>query len=62
MDGRMNVGEDEVAYVDLSGKTGDAKPKTARQIRLCDLVSYQGADVYLDLDADGNLLGIEILG
>lgn len=56
----MRVSEDDpdVAYVYL---VGEPRPKSVRQVRLSDVVVYRGADVFLDLDADGNLLGIEIL-
>ncbi|MGJ5052554.1 MULTISPECIES: DUF2283 domain-containing protein [unclassified Bradyrhizobium] len=34
---------------------------SARQVPLSDLLSYVGADIILDLDADGRLIGIEVL-
>jgi hypothetical protein len=60
---RVSEDDEEVAYVTLPGHPGiGAKGIVARQVRLSDLLPYKGADVYLDLDADGRLIGLEILG
>jgi hypothetical protein len=53
----------EVAYVSLPGHPGCGKAGVvARQVRLRDLIADHGhADVYLDFDKDGCLIGLEIL-
>lgn len=59
---RISEDDKEVAYLILPGHPGvGAKGAVARQVRLLDLMSYDGADIYLDLDADGRLIGIEVL-
>lgn len=52
-----------VGYLTLPGHPGDGVPgAVARTVRLRSLVDYVGPDVVLDLDADGRLIGIEIVG
>jgi len=52
----------DVAYVYLPGHQGKGVfGATPKQIRLSDILSYKGPDIYLDLDLDGRLVGIEIL-
>ncbi len=61
---KLRVSEDDqdVAYVTLPGHPGEGtKSAIAKQVRLSTLLSYTGADIYLDLDVDGKLIGIEIL-
>lgn len=60
----LRVSEDDrdVAYVLLPGHPGTgSKACVAKQVRLSDLISYVGTDIYLDFDARGCLIGIEIL-
>ena len=60
---RVSEDDQDVAYVSLPGHPGaGVKAIVAKQVRLLDLLPYKGADIYLDLDADGRLIGIEILG
>jgi uncharacterized protein YuzE len=59
---RISEDDQDVAYITLPGHPGiGTKNATAKQVRLSDLLSYVGADIFLDLDTDGRLIGIEIL-
>ena len=61
---RVSDGDPEVAYLRLpaSADPSDAtERRVLRTVRLSDLMPYQGPDVYLDLDASGRLIGIELL-
>ncbi len=50
---------DEVGYLYVSPRN---VTKVSKTIRLLDLIpKYKGADLYLDFDAEHNLLGIEVL-
>lgn len=62
----LKVSEEDfgVAYVSLSAHpVGGVAVGCAKQtIRLADVApQISGADIYLDLNADGELIGIEIL-
>ncbi|NPV21101.1 DUF2283 domain-containing protein [Bradyrhizobium aeschynomenes] len=59
---RASADDPNVAYLTLPDHPGaGTKGCAARQVRLSDLISYIGADIILDLDADGRLIGIEVL-
>ena len=54
--------DDDVGYLALPGHPGPGTPRAvAKQVRLKDLVTYVGADIHLDIDKDGNLIGLEVL-
>ena len=54
--------DDGVGYLALPGHPGPGTPRAvAKQVKLKDLVIYGGADIHLDFDKDGNLIGLEIL-
>ena len=54
--------DDDVGYLVLPGHPEPATPGVvAKQVRLKDLVTCVGADIHLDFDKDGNLIGLEIL-
>ncbi|MCE3603625.1 DUF2283 domain-containing protein [Massilia sp. P8910] len=56
------VDDSQVAYLMLPDHPG---PNTVNCVfkttRLLDLVQYDGAEIYLDFDKNGRLIGIEIL-
>ena len=61
---RLSISEDDegVGYLYLSIPDRlVASSKVQRQIRLSDILSYEGAEIYLDLDGKGRLVGMEIL-
>ncbi|MGJ4893926.1 DUF2283 domain-containing protein [Bradyrhizobium sp. HKCCYLRH3059] len=59
---RVSADDPNVAYLMLPEHPGSGtKGCSARQVPLSDLLSYVGADIILDLDADGRLIGIEVL-
>lgn len=62
----LKVSEDDpdVAYLYLPGHPGEKKENIIKtQIRLCDIIkNYKGPDLYLDIDQEDNVVGIEILG
>jgi hypothetical protein len=60
----LSISEDDenVAYLALPEHPGQGTLRaTAKQIRLRDLMAYSGADIHLDFDKDGQLIGLEIL-
>lgn len=53
----------DVAYLRLAGHPGPgAAGVVHRSVRLRTLLAYVGPEVVLDLDADGRLIGVEVLG
>ena len=56
-------GEHDTAYLMMPNHPGAGKHNIVnKQIRLLELVDdYKGPDIYLDIDHDGILIGIEIL-
>jgi uncharacterized protein YuzE len=61
---QLSVSEDDedVAYLFLPDHPGSGVQKAvARNVRLSSLVDYAGPDIYLDIDKDGRLVGLEIL-
>jgi uncharacterized protein YuzE len=59
---QISEDDEDVGYLTLPGHRGKGKPgAVSRQIRLLDLLQYKGPDVYLDLDENGTLVGLEIL-
>ncbi|ATQ73288.1 hypothetical protein CR152_01280 [Massilia violaceinigra] len=51
-----------VAYLSLPDHPAENTPGCVKKtLRLSDLVDYEGADIYMDFDAAGRLIGIEIL-
>ena len=59
----MSSDESDVAYVSLPAHPGKGKHGVvARQVRLRDLFSeYDGPDIFLDLSASNQLIGIEVV-
>lgn len=60
---KLSVGDDgDVAYLYLPAHPRiEAHGVITKQVRLADILHYSGPDIYLDLDKDGKLLGIEIV-
>ncbi len=60
---KVSEDDDEVAYLRLPNHPGAGQPGVvASQKNLADLIdNYKGADVYLDFDKSGVLIGIEII-
>ncbi len=62
----LKVSEDDpdVAYLYLPGHPGGKKENIIKsQIRLYDIIkNYKGPDIYLDIDHEDNVIGMEILG
>lgn len=51
-----------VAYLSLPDHPGENTSGCVKKmVRLSDLIDYQGVDIYMDFDAAGRLIGIEIL-
>ena len=62
---QLNVSEDddEVAYLKLPTHPGSSPGVVKNSVALTDVLgAYEGPDVNLDFDADGVLIGIEIVG
>ena len=57
----VSAGDQDVAYVYLPGHPGPGVPGVAKQVRLSSLLKYKGPDLHLDFDADGHLIGVEVL-
>lgn len=61
----LKISEDDsdVAYLSLPDHQGSGIPGVvAKQISLGEIIQdYKGADVHLDFDKDGRLIGIEML-
>jgi hypothetical protein len=58
---RISRGDDD-AYVSLPDHPGKGTPGVVKKtVRLSDLLDYKGPDLYLDLDKENRLIGIEIL-
>ena len=56
----VSADDQGVAYLYLPGHAGRGTPSVAKQVRLSSLLTYKGPDLYLDLDGDGQLVGVEI--
>lgn len=55
--------DNDVGYLSLPGHPGRAVPGAVRRtVRLRDLLDYVGPDVILDMDANGKLIGVELVG
>ncbi len=62
---RLIVSEDDenVAYLYLPEHPGSgAQGVVARHVKLNTILTYKGPDILLDLDGDGRLIGIEVVG
>lgn len=59
----LGAGGTGVAYVALPAHPGMGTPGvTGKQVRLRDLIpDYKGADLYIDFDKNGEVIGVEIL-
>jgi len=58
----LSEDDDDVAYLKLPDHPGnDTSGAVNKQIRLLDLTTYTGPDIYLDFDSKGRLIGLEIL-
>ena len=54
--------DQNVASIYLPNHPGRGTPNVVkRQIRLLDLLPYQGPDIYFDLDENNNVISLEIL-
>ncbi len=52
----------EVGYLYLTKHPGMVQGCVKKQLRLLDVIEgYRGPDIYLDFDASGELIGIEVL-
>lgn len=59
---RVSEDDPEVAYLRLPGHPGDTV-RVSKSVRLFDVLGqYVGPDVVLDFDANGVLVGIEVVG
>ncbi|MBL8279603.1 MAG: DUF2283 domain-containing protein [Pelomonas sp.] len=59
---KISADDPDVAYLVLPGHPGSGVAgAVSRQIRLSDLLQYKGADIYIDLDEAGVVIGIEVL-
>jgi hypothetical protein len=60
---KVSEDDDSVAYVYLPEHPGPGKRSVvAKQVRLSSLLTYKGPDIVMDLDNDGRLIGIEVIG
>jgi hypothetical protein len=57
----ISADDHDVAYLYLPGHAGRGTPAVAKQVRLSSLLTYKGPDLFLDFDADGQLVGVEVL-
>ena len=52
-----------VAYISMPDHPGPGSGGVVhKQIWLRDLVDYEGAPIYIDLDSDNRIVGIEVVG
>ncbi|NHZ89706.1 DUF2283 domain-containing protein [Massilia sp. CCM 8733] len=51
----------QVAYLSLPDHPAVRVAGRGKMARLSDLIDYEGADIFLDFDAAGRLIGIEVL-
>ncbi len=59
---KVSKRDDQVGYVYLSNHPGNVYGIVKKQIDLRDLIGdYKGADILLDFNSEGVLIGIEIL-
>jgi len=59
---KVSGDDGEVAYLRLPTHAGEMT-RMSKSVRLVDLMGkYNGPDVVLDFDANGTLVGIEIVG
>ncbi len=59
---KLSEDDEAVAYLMLPGHSGAGIfGAVAKQVQLSTILDYKGADIYLDLDENGRLVGIEIL-
>ncbi len=58
----VSADDQDVAYLYLPDHPGRAAPGVVvKQVRLSSLLKYTGPDLYLDFDAHGRLIGLEVL-
>lgn len=58
----VNPDDHDVAYLSLPGHPGKGSPGCVKKtVRLASLLPYKGPDLYLDFDAQGHLIGVEVL-
>jgi len=54
--------DNDVAYITLPEHPGKGTSgAVSKQIRLLDLATYVGPDIYLDFDSKNHLIGLEII-
>lgn len=59
----VSADEDEVAYLKLATHPASLPAVVKKTVALSDVLGvYEGPEVNLDFDADGVLIGIEIVG
>ncbi|MFK7810276.1 MAG: DUF2283 domain-containing protein [Saprospiraceae bacterium] len=60
---KVSDDNDQVGYLSLPNHPGPTSSKVVfKQIDLSDIVQYKGPAIYLNLDRDDNIIGIEIVG
>jgi hypothetical protein len=60
---KVSDDDDEVGYVSLPAHPGSSPGIVKKSIELRDILpNYDGPDLVLDFDANGVLIGIEIIG
>ncbi|NLL05400.1 MAG: DUF2283 domain-containing protein [Clostridiaceae bacterium] len=61
---KVSENDPDVAYLYLPGHPGEKRKNIVKsQIRLYDVIkNYKGPDIYLDIDYEDNVIGLEILG
>jgi Protein of unknown function (DUF2283) len=58
----VNPDDRDVAYLSLPDHPGKGTPGVvSKTVRLASLLPYKGPDLYLDFDAQGRLIGVEVL-
>ena len=59
---KISEDDEDVAYLTLPKHSGQGTAGAVRkQEKLRDLIKYNGPDIHLDFDKEGNLIGIEII-
>lgn len=60
---RISDDDESVAYLYLPDHPGPgARGVVAKHVKLGTLLPYKGPEILLDMDADGRLIGIEVIG
>ncbi len=61
---KFDESKDTAMYVAFKSHLGKGQPHTGGHQKALHglIVNYQGPEIYLDIDSEGRLIGIEILG